>query len=211
MGHAAAVGVFEPRAHLVEEIDRPAVIEGPADLHQLAEGLPFDELHRDVDRIVFLADVLDGADVGMAHEPSHLPLAPEPAALLRVLREPAAEDLDGELRAVVDVDGPVDTGERPGAHLIEDFGRAEEVATLFAAEEAVALIPGEHLATEEEVGEIPDGDVVPAELRPGGIEVALADQLQFLREVGEFLGGGGLHRQAAPIDEVYPPPARQVG
>ena len=211
MGHAAAVGVFEPRAHLVEEIDRPAVIEGPADLHQLAEGLPLDELHRDVDRVVLLTDILDGADVGMAHEPSHLPLAPEPAALLRVLRESAAEHLDGELRAVVDVDGPVDTGKRPSAHLIEDLRRAEEVASLVAAEEAVALVAGEYLATEEEVGEILDGDVAPAELCPGGIEIALADQLQFLREVGKFLGGGGLHRQAAPIRRVYPLPARQVG
>ena len=209
--HAAAMGVFEPRAHLVEEIDRPAGIEGPADLHQLAEGLPLDELHGDVDRVVLLADILDGADVGMAHEPSHLPLAPEPAALLGILGVAAAEHLDGELGAVVDIHGPVDPRERAGADLVEDLGRAEEVATLFAAEEAVTLVAGEHLAPQEQVGQILDGNVVPAELRPRGVEIALADELQFLREVGEFLGGGGLHRQAAPMAQVYPLEARQVG
>ena len=211
MRHAAAMGVFEPRAHLVEEIDRPAGIEGPADLHQLAEGLPLDELHGDIDRVVLLADILDGADVRMAHEPSHFPLAPEPAALLGILRVAAAEHLDGELGAIVDIHGPVDPRERASADLVEDLGRAEEVATLFAAEEAVTLVPGEHLAPQEQVGEILDGNGVPAELRPSGVEIALADELQFLREVGEFLGGGGLHRQAAPMDQVYPLEARQVG
>ena len=204
MRHAAAMGVFEPRAHLIKEIDRPAGIEGPADLDQLAEGLPLNELHGDIDRVVFLADILDGADVGMAHEPSHLPLAPEPAALLGILRVAAAEHLDGELRAVVDIHGPVDPRERAGADLVKDLGRAVEVATLVAAEEAVTLVPGEHLAPQEQVGEILDGNVVPAELRPGNFEVALADELQFLGEGGEFLGGGGLHRQAAPMEKVYP-------
>ena len=210
MRHAAAMGVFEPRAHLIKEIDRPAGIEGPADLHQLAEGLPLDELHGDIDRVVFQADILDGADVGMAHQPPHLPLAPEPAALLGILRVAAAEHLDGELGAIVDIHGPVDPRERPGADLVEDLGRAEEVATLVAAKEAVPLVPGEHLAPQEQVGEIFNGDVAPAELRPGGVEVALADELQFLGEVGEFLGSGGLHRQAAPMNQVYPLGARRV-
>jgi hypothetical protein len=69
----------------------------PAARHLRLQRGPLDELHRDVDAAVDLADVVDGGDVGVSHRRGGPRLAEEPATPVVTLHRFVGEDLEGDV------------------------------------------------------------------------------------------------------------------
>ena len=188
MGHAAAMGVFKAADGLVDQVDHPRRIDRPPDLHQFAERLPLDELHREVTRAVLLADVLDRHDVGMPEQAAHLTFVLERPALVWIVGEPVAEHLDSEHGPGVAMDRAIDPGEGAGADLIEDLRTAEVVAAPLTTKQALQLEAGDQLAAHQRLTKRRRIERVATRLREGLVEGRRRDEFQFADEVEQVVG-----------------------
>ena len=91
----------------------------------LGEGLALEVLHdQEVDPLV-LADVVEGADVGVGEGGDHLRLALEALLDLREDGQVLGQHLDGHRAVQAGVLGPIDLAHAAGAHGLFDLVRAE--------------------------------------------------------------------------------------
>jgi len=91
---AALVREGEPLQHSDRDVEFGDEAERHLMREQFGDILPFDELHRDVEVSVHLAEVVDRDDVRVLERSRRLGLAQEPLAQIIVLRERLPHDLD---------------------------------------------------------------------------------------------------------------------
>ena len=139
MGDTPAVGIFEPRYHLRDEVDCSRQVDGTSNPHQLSQRLSLQKLHRDVADVVFLTHIGNSHDVWMAKQPTHFSFSTKRLALLRISGKPIAQYLDSKDAAVGRVDGTEDAGERASTNLIEELGTAVKETCFFSPQKPLDL------------------------------------------------------------------------
>ena len=125
MHDAGAVRRVERARHV--QHDPPDAIgrEAPVVAHLGGEVVPVDEAHRDEERPVLLARLVDGDDVGVLEGGRHARLALEALAELRVGRELGHDDLERHTAAQATVDREVDHAHAAAPDLALDVVGAE--------------------------------------------------------------------------------------
>ncbi|MEZ4379857.1 MAG: hypothetical protein R3A79_00810 [Nannocystaceae bacterium] len=119
---ARRVGGVEPPARVAQRPQELAPRHVRA-AKEAAEILAVDELHRQVDAVVVLADLIDLDDEGAREARERLGLAEHPLADLRLAGELLLDQLDRDLAIEIDVVAGVDDAHRPLAYLpVDDEG-----------------------------------------------------------------------------------------
>jgi hypothetical protein len=105
----------EPLGGLRGDVEKPLRRERFARSQELAEGLPFHELHRDVGRPVGFADVVDGQDVGVVQSRGRARLLLEALAALGMAGHGGRQHLDRDVAAEPGVGRAIDLSHPAGA------------------------------------------------------------------------------------------------
>ena len=108
MHDAGAVRRVDSARDLQQEPPEPIGGEGPVLAHLGGEVVPVDEAHRDEERAVLLAGLVDRDDMRVLEGGRHARLALEALAELRVGRELGHDDLERHAATQATVDRKVD-------------------------------------------------------------------------------------------------------
>ena len=187
------MGVFQAADRLMDQVDHPRRVDRTPDLHQFAERLTLDELHREVAGAILLAHVLDGDDVGMPQQPAHLSFVLERAALLGIVRKSIPQHLDGQHGAGVAVDRPIDPGEGARPDLIQDLRPAVAVAATLSPEQPLELEAGEQFPPDERLAKRLGIQRMATRLGEGLVERGGRHELEVGHEVQQVVGRRRLH------------------
>ena len=114
MHDAVAVRRVEPVGNVNGNAEQFFGFERPVQ-DRVPQGRAVKELHRHEGAAVFLADVVNGADVGMVQRRSRLGLAPEARKRLRVAGHVIGKKFEGDEPVKANVLGLVDDAHATGA------------------------------------------------------------------------------------------------
>lgn len=193
MGQAA----FEGVAHTAGDVDRQPRrldrIEFLADLDELAQAPPFDELHHEEMDGPLRKDLVDRDDVGMAERAAQLAFAHELAVLLWIVAEPAAEDFEGHDLPRLPMDRAIHPSEGSRANQIQDLIVAKEEAGAFSLEQAFDLVVRKEFAADEELHQGVEPHIA-CHLGPDLLKLNLIQQSQIEDTLSNLFSGWLTHR-----------------
>ena len=161
-------------------------LEPPADLVEVAQVLPLDEVHHDVVDAGLRDDLVDADDVGVLQLRAQLAFAAEHVGLRRIATVPAPQHLDGEQLAGHAMRGAKHPSKRPGADAVLDLVVAEEEAGLVTFDQPVQLIVRQQPAPHQRLLERLVLDVARAELAPHAVEFMLGEDVDVDRPLGQL-------------------------
>src|ERR1700722_2945654 len=119
VNNAAGVGRIEPIGNLYAQIEQLSNLKWTA-LDQVLQGRTFEILHGDEGLTLLLADIVDGADVGMVQRRGGLGLTLEAAESLGILGDFIGQELQRHKTAQAGVFGLINNSHAPAAQPFED-------------------------------------------------------------------------------------------
>ena len=181
-----------------------------ADLDELAQIAPFDEVHDQKRNIAARDDFVNRHDVRVAQRCPHLSFAQESLGLDRIVGKTPAKHLDGTNLAGVAMRRAVDPGERAAADQVEDFEVAVEETGPIAAHQAFGLVIGQQFASFEQLAKLVARHLAAADRTPNFLELTLIEQIEVEHTLGDLFGRQLDHGTRFPGIEIKTPESQSA-